>query len=161
MRKHLCQQVTLVVMCVHICNLPLVARTSFADKMVSYTLTLFPEYWTGNRSIHQHWLIIPFLYAGRSQGIPIICNLYQSPRMYSKHCFIAMNSDPKLLDSTLVCFLDIQYTSAQLGHTKNPVLECLVTVSDAWSASTFACIVKPRPLGSGCVGKTKLYQYTS
>jgi hypothetical protein len=52
--KQLCQQVALIVMCVHICNSPLVTRTSFADKMVSNTLTLFLEYGTRNRCIGQH-----------------------------------------------------------------------------------------------------------
>ena len=37
-------------------------------------------------------------------------------------------------------------------YTRKPVLDLLVTVSEAWSASTFALVVNPRPLGSGAFG---------
>ena len=64
-------------------------------------------------------------------GIPIILNLYLSPLRYSVHCFIAVNAEPKELDSIDVCFLDIQYTGALFMKTRNHVLDLLVIVSTA------------------------------
>ena len=37
-------------------------------------------------------------------------------------------------------------------YTRKPVLDLLVTVSEAWSASTFALVVNPMPLGCGAFG---------
>ena len=68
---------------------------------------------------------------GSSHEIPIILNLNLSPRTYSQHCFIGMNSDPKDDDSTEFCFLLHHYIGAQFKYTKNPVLEHLVMVSEA------------------------------
>ena len=84
--------------------------------------------------IFQH----PWIYAGPSTRIPIILSLYLKPWMYSQHCFMAINSEPKLLDSTLVCFFDDQYTNALFKYTRNPVRDLLVIVSAVWSASTFS-----------------------
>ena len=45
---------------------------------------------------------------GSSTGMPIIQILYRRPLMYSQNCFRATNSDPKLFDSTFICFLENQ-----------------------------------------------------
>ena len=81
------------------------------------------------------------------------------PQIYSQHCFVA-NSNPKLLDLTLVCFLESQYIKAQFRNTKKAVLNLLVTVSPAWSASTFPQIVKPKPLGWGIFGGSSSFPST-
>ena len=79
-------------------------------------------------------------------------SLYLSPCRYSQHCFIAINSAPKDDDSMLVCFLLHQWTNEQFKYTNIPVLDLLVTVSEAWSTSTLETIVNPIPLGSGLLG---------
>ena len=79
-------------------------------------------------------------------------SLYLSPRRYSQHCFIAMNSAPKDDDMILVCFLLHQWTNEQFKYTNIPVRDLLVTVSEAWSASTLAMIVNLIPLSSGMLG---------
>ena len=94
------------------------------------------------------WLS-PWMCDGPSQGIPIILSLYLKPLRYSQHCFIAMNSEPRDEDSTPVCFLLHQCVNAEFNKTKKPVLDQRVTISDAWSASTFARIWNPKPRGSG------------
>ena len=48
-----------------------------------------------------------------------------------------------------VCFFDHQNTGLLLIYTRKPVLDFLVVMSDAWSASTFVRMTKPMPLGSG------------
>ena len=86
-----------------------------------------------------------------------MCSLYLNPRKYSQHCFIAMNSAPKEDDLMLACFLLHQWINEQFKYTSIPVLDLLVTVFEAWSASTLATIVNPIPLGSGMlVGNSSL-----
>ena len=87
--------------------------------------------------------------AGPTTGIPIIRSLYLKPLMYLQHCFIAMNSHPKDDDSMPVCFLLHQYTGPLLRYTRRPVVDLLVAVSAASSASTFALMINPIPHGSG------------
>ena len=60
-----------------------------------------------------------------------------------------MNSEPNELVSMPVCFFDDQYIGALFRKTMKPVRERLVIKLPAWSASTYARIVKPRPLGGG------------
>ena len=76
-------------------------------------------------------------------------SLYLSPRRYSQHCFFAINSAPKEEGSILACFLLHQWTNEQYKYTSIPVLYLLVTLSEAWSASTLETIVNPIHLGSG------------
>ena len=87
--------------------------------------------------------------AGTTQGITITLNLYMRPRRYSQHCFIAINTNPKLLYSTLFFLREDQYTKDEFRCTRNPVLDRLVTVSDA---SNFALIINPSPWGWGTIG---------
>ena len=94
------------------------------------------------------WLS-PWMYTGPLHGIPIIRSLYRRPRRYSQHCFMATNSLPNVELSTLVCFRECQYIGEPCRKIRNPVLDRLVTVSEAWSASTFALVTKPSPRGSG------------
>ena len=54
-----------------------------------------------------------------------------SPRKYSQHCFIAMNSAPKELVSTLVCFFEYQKIGALFRKIMNPVLDLRLVVSVA------------------------------
>ena len=86
---------------------------------------------------------------GPSHEIPIILILYLKLFRYSQHCFISVNSDPNVILSILVCLFENQKTRAYLRYTKKPILEILVTVSEACSASTFNLTTKLSPLGSG------------
>jgi hypothetical protein len=90
--------------------------------------------------------------AGPSQGMPIMRGLCQRPRRCSQHCFTVTNSQPNELESQLVCFFENQQTGALLRFTKNPVLDRLVSLSAAWSASTFAWIANPCPCCLGMIG---------
>ena len=72
--------------------------------------------------------------------------------MYSQHCFIAVNSEPKLLISIVVCFLENQWTRAVCVYSKNPVLDLLVIISAAWSTSTLVQTMNPSPLSCGMLG---------
>ena len=74
------------------------------------------------------------------------------PNRYSQHCFIAINYNPKLLDSTIFCLQEDQYIKDEFSFTRNPVLDQLVTVSEAWLASDFALIINPSPRGWGILG---------
>ena len=66
------------------------------------------------------FLLSPYMEAGLLQGVPIIQSLYLRPRMYSQHCFIVINSNPK---PNTCLFLLHQYTNALLMYTRKPVLE--------------------------------------
>ena len=63
-----------------------------------------------------------------------------------------MNSLPNVLVSHEVCFLECQYIGALLRNTTKPVLDLLVKLSPALSASKNTLIVNPRPRGSGIFG---------
>ena len=146
--KQFCQQISLIFICVYIHHPPFITRYPFVDKIISNTLRLLFQCRVWYCCVGQHRLIVA-IDVGCSHGIPIIPSLYRSPHRYSQHCFIAMNSDPKEDDSTLVCFFHHQNTGALLIYTRKPVLDLLVVVSDTWSASTFTHMTKPMPLGSG------------
>ena len=93
------------------------------------------------------WLS-PCMYTGSSQGIPIILSLYLKPPRYSQSYFITTNSASKMLLLKLSSYFECQYTRESLRYTRKPVLNRLVTVSDAWSESTSALIINGIPLGS-------------
>ena len=42
-------------------------------------------------------MLSPYTKVAPATAIPIIRNLYRNPLIYSVHCFMAMNSDPKEL----------------------------------------------------------------
>ena len=65
---------------------------------------------------------------------------------------MAMNSEPKELVSTPVCFLDIQNIGADFRYIRKPGQEFRVMESVAWSASTKALVTNPSPRGSGISG---------
>ena len=69
-------------------------------------------------------------------GILTILILYLNHLAYSHHCLRATNSDPKLLDLTLVCFLECNFISALFASTIKSVLDLFVTVSVEWCALT-------------------------
>ena len=79
----------------------------------------------------------------------IILSLYLRPIIYSQHCLRTTNLLPCELLSIQSCYLENQWTSTQFSHARKPDLDLLDTVSPAWSASTFALIVKPSPHEAG------------
>jgi len=79
-------------------------------------------------------------FAGPSIGIPNVHNLYLIASNISTIICIAMNSEPKVEDSTVDWALENQVMGAQLRKIIIPVCEHLVTLSPAWSASTNALI---------------------
>jgi hypothetical protein len=59
--------------------------------------------------------------AGPSSGTPNIRSLYLSDLVSSIEFFKATISDPKVLDSTVFCFLEYQTTGARFMKIKIPV----------------------------------------
>ena len=110
---------------------PFISSSSFMNKMICNTLRLLLQSRIWYSCVGKNRLIVTIKYVGPSTGMPIILNLYLRPLMYSQPCFIATNSEPNDEDSTDVCFLLHQYTRAQLKYIRNPVLDCLDTVSHA------------------------------
>ena len=87
--------------------------------------------------------------------MPIIRSLSLKPRIDYVHCFIAVNSAPNVLVSTLCCFRAIQYIGVLLRYIRKPVLECLVMTSPVWLESTYyTTIVNHSPNGWGALAGT-------
>ena len=106
-----------------------------------------------NCTVGQHRLIVPIDICW-----PIIWDTHyvqfvpKAANVFTTLCFITTNSDPKLLESMLVCFFENQYTSMQFRYTRNPVRDLHITMSAEWSASTLHHMTKPCPQGSGMFG---------
>ena len=87
---------------------PFVAGDPLADKVIRNAMTFLLQIGFWDTRVGEHGFVVP-VYVGRTiTSIPIIWILYQILRTYSRHCFMAMNSEPKELVSMPVCFLDIQ-----------------------------------------------------
>ena len=84
-------------------------------------------------------------------GMPIILSMYLKPNGYSQHCLIATNSLPSELLYDDFCFLDSQKTGAPVRYTINPVLDLLVTLSPAKSASNKVRIINSFPIALGAL----------
>ena len=132
-------------MSVYIFCSPLIMCCPLSYKVVCNTLGFLLQSRVRDCCICQDRLIVTIYEGGLVTGIHIIQSLYLRLQMYSQHCFIVINSEPKDEDSTLACFLLHQYTNALLMYTRKSVLEHQVTMSESWSASTFVRIVKPIP----------------
>ena len=74
--------------------------------------------------------------AAPSMGTPNIRNLYCSDSIISVAIRNAINSDPKLEDSTVFCLLLNQTTGVLLRYISMPVCDLRVMRLQAWSAST-------------------------
>ena len=84
---------------------------------------------------------------GLSQGTLIMYNWRLIPRRCSVQAFMAMKSNPNVLDSALFCFLLNQDVRSHLAQTMKLVIYLLVTVSTASSVLTLAHEMNPTPLG--------------
>ena len=86
---------------------------------------------------------------GQSIGTLNILNLYLSAVTSSTAFFNAMNSEPRVDDSTEFCLLLNQIIGARSQKISIPVFQRHVTLSVAWLASTKQCVVMILPLGFG------------
>ena len=84
-----------------------------------------------------------------SIGAPNILNLYLSAVTSSTVFFNAVNSEPKVDDSTEFYLFLNQSIRDRLKNISIPVCERFVTLSAAWLASTNQCVVMILPLGFG------------
>ena len=79
-------------------------------------------------------------FVGPSKGTPNILILYRSDFICSTTVFIAMNSLPNMLLSTMFCLLLYQMMCARLKNMSIPVCDLRVTLSPFWSESTKQCV---------------------
>jgi hypothetical protein len=158
-RKQLGQQVSFIVVSVDAQSPPLILGSTFSHKVAGNASALLLQNRVGDSTACQHGLIVSMNTCGTLTGDAHHLKLASKARRHLQHCFIATNSAPNKLDLQLVCFFDSQQTGAQFRQTKNPVLDCLVTISAAWSASTFALIMNPCPRGSGMFGGSSSFPW--
>ena len=78
-------------------------------------------------------------FVGPSKGTPNILNLYRNDSICSTAVFIAMNSLPKVLVSTVFSLLLYQMIGTRFRNINIPVCDLRVTLSPAWSESTKVC----------------------
>ena len=86
---------------------------------------------------------------GTSIGKPNILNLYLSAVTSSIKFFNAVNSEPKVDDSTEFYLFLNHSIEARLQNISISVCKRLVTLSAAWLALTDQCVVMILPLGFG------------
>ena len=79
-------------------------------------------------------------FIGPSMGIPNMHNLLHTASMCSTAILMAINSLPNVLVSTVFCRLLYQTIGAQFKNMRIPVCDLRVTVFDAWSTSSTACL---------------------
>ena len=84
-------------------------------------------------------LLLQKTFVGPSKGTPNILSLYRNDSICSTAVFMAMNSLPNVLVSTMICLLLYQMIGARFKNMSIPVCDLCVTLSPVWSESTKQC----------------------
>ena len=100
------------------------------------------ELWT-TFSLSHSTFVVP------SIGTPNIRSLYLKPCTPSNNVLKAINSEEKVLDSTVFCLLLYHNIGALLINIIYPVCDHRVTLLAACEVSPYAVIVTARPRGCG------------
>ena len=78
-------------------------------------------------------------------------SLYLKASISSTDCFMAMNSEPKVDDSTVFWRFEKKTMGDLFTKMRTPVCDLLVTLHPAWSASTKHEVVTGLPLAIGAL----------
>jgi len=104
-----------------ICTMP--AATASLTLWYAIELCFFFNVDVGMVALVITDLLSPKIFAGQSMGIPNMRSLYRRASTISMQIRIAMNSEPKVDVSIVLCALENHIIGAQLRYSNIPVCE--------------------------------------
>ena len=133
------------------------AATASLIRWNATELCFFLSVDDGSDTFNTTLLLSPRIIVGPAIGTPIILITYLISIAVSVATFPATSSAPCVDDSTVGWRLLIQRIGVELRKTIIPVLERLVTLSAAWSASTYMISCPLVPFGSNILSGTSSF----
>lgn len=133
--------------------------TPYLVKWQAILVLFFLNFGSDIEAFHRTDWLTPKSYAGPLRSSPIIYNMHLNLQRHSTQAFMAMNSDLKYLDWTLLYFLLNKITRSQLACSVILFTHLLVTASAMLLASTLALLTNPHPLDCSVLEESSFLYY--